>query len=102
LTKYTINIKRVYDKRSGSNDFFILVDRLWPRGISRHESNFDLWMKDIAPSNSLRKRFNHDPNKWEEFKKEYHQEFDLKGQGVGVDILKKIKEMCVISLCRKR
>jgi uncharacterized protein YeaO (DUF488 family) len=85
LIKYTINIKRVYDKRSASNDFFILVDRPWPRGISRHESNIDLWIKDIAPSNSLRKWFNHDPSKWDEFKREYYKELDLKGHEVVAD-----------------
>ncbi|MGH9976018.1 MAG: DUF488 domain-containing protein [Nitrososphaeraceae archaeon] len=67
LTRYLINTKRIYDKQSVSNDYSILVDKLWPFGISKHESNVDLWIKDIAPSNSLRKWFNHDPNKWVEF-----------------------------------
>ncbi|MGH9977132.1 MAG: DUF488 domain-containing protein, partial [Nitrososphaeraceae archaeon] len=84
--------------QSVSNDFSILVDKLWPCGISEHESNVDLWNKNIAPSNSLRKWFNHDPIKWEEFTREYYKELDSKGQEVIVDILKRIREMKSVTL----
>jgi len=69
-----INIKRIYAPYEKSDGFRILVDRLWPRGISKKESRIDLWLKDIAPSNKLRKWFAHEPEKWPEFQKKYYQE----------------------------
>ncbi len=53
-----------------------MVDRLWPRGISKDRAKIDLWAKDIAPSHELRKWFNHDPDKWEEFKQRYYYELE--------------------------
>jgi uncharacterized protein YeaO (DUF488 family) len=97
VTKYSIKVKRVYDKQITPSDFSILVDRLWPRGLRKQESNISLWVKDIAPSNSLRKWFNHDPNKWEKFRKEYYKELDSRGQVI-VNILTKIKEMKSVTL----
>ena len=61
----------------------ILVDRLWPRGISKEKAKIDLWLKDIAPSNTLRKWFNHKEERWEEFKKRYLKELDYKKELVG-------------------
>jgi uncharacterized protein YeaO (DUF488 family) len=98
LTKYSINFKRIYDKHLILSDFSILVDRLWPRGISKPESKIDLWIKEAAPSNPLRKWFNHDPHRWKEFKKRYYKELDSEGQEAIVDILKKIKEIKSITL----
>lgn len=69
-----IKIKRVYEKSSMEDGFRILVDRLWPRGISRENAKIDLWLKDIAPSNELRKWFGHDPEKWMDFKRKYFEE----------------------------
>ncbi|HRN96659.1 MAG TPA: DUF488 domain-containing protein [Candidatus Levybacteria bacterium] len=66
-----IVLKRVYERPSSDDGFRILVDRLWPRGVSKEEAKLDIWLKDIAPSDELRKWFNHDPEKWEEFKKKY-------------------------------
>lgn len=59
-----IRIKRIYDKPDKNDGFRILVDRLWPRGISKENAKIDLWLKEIAPSNELRKWFSHDPKKW--------------------------------------
>ena len=67
----TLNIKRVYEKPSGKDGLRILVDRLWPRGLSREKAKLDIWLKDIAPSKELREWFGHDPEKWEEFKQKY-------------------------------
>ncbi|HYK75674.1 MAG TPA: DUF488 domain-containing protein [Daejeonella sp.] len=67
-------IKRVYDPVEKEDGMRILVDRLWPRGLTKEKAAVDLWLKDIAPSTSLRKWFNQDPAKWEEFKKRYQQE----------------------------
>ncbi len=66
-----IKIKRVYEKATEDDGFRILVDRLWPRGLSKDVAKVDLWLKEIAPSNDLRKGFSHDPKKWEEFKKKF-------------------------------
>ena len=69
-----INIKRIYDKTSKEDWFRILVDRLWPRGMSKDKAKVDLWLKELAPSDDLRKWFSHDPQKWQEFKKRYEKE----------------------------
>lgn len=67
-------IKRVYETPSGSDGKRVLVDRLWPRGLTKEKAKIDLWLKDIAPSNELRKWFGHDPLKWEEFRRRYINE----------------------------
>ncbi len=72
-----IKVERIYDASAGGG-LRILVDRLWPRGIKKDEAGVDLWMKDIAPSNELRKWFGHDPGKWEEFKERFNRELDGK------------------------
>ena len=69
-----IKIKRVYEKPEKSDGQRVLVDRLWPRGVSKKEAALDLWLKEIAPSDTLRKWFNHDPEKWPEFEKRYQKE----------------------------
>lgn len=69
-----VNIKRVYETPLESDGKRILIDRLWPRGLTKEKADVDLWLKDIAPSTNLRKWFSHDPRKWEEFKKKYHSE----------------------------
>ena len=66
-----IKIKRVYEQPDKNDGMRILVDRLWPRGLTKEKAGVDLWLKDIAPSTELRKWFNHDPDKWDEFKKRY-------------------------------
>jgi uncharacterized protein YeaO (DUF488 family) len=86
-----IKIKRIYEMPTQDDGFRILVDRLWPRGLSKDKAKVDLWLKEIAPSNDLRKWYAHDPKKWGEFKKKYFKELDLKKELVDL-ILKKIKE----------
>jgi uncharacterized protein YeaO (DUF488 family) len=71
-----IKIKRIYEEPSEDDGYRILVDRLWPRGLSKKKSKIDLWLRDIAPSNDLRKWFSHDPAKWNEFKKRYIKELE--------------------------
>jgi len=83
-----IKIKRIYEQPAKEDGFRILVDRLWPRGISKEKAKIDLWLKEIAPSDELRKWFGHDPEKWEEFKAKYEKE--LKGKQ---ELLGKIKQM---------
>ncbi|MBZ0198268.1 MAG: DUF488 domain-containing protein [Ignavibacteriaceae bacterium] len=66
-----IKIKRVYDEYSPQDGVRIMIDRLYPRGIKKEDAKIDFWIKEIAPSNDLRKWFTHDPKKWTEFKKKY-------------------------------
>lgn len=72
----TIKLKRAYDKPEAGDGVRILVERLWPRGLSKEEAKVDIWLKDIAPSAGLRKWFSHDPAKWEEFRRRYYRELD--------------------------
>ncbi len=69
-----IKIKRAYEPPEKADGARILVDRLWPRGLSKEKARIDLWLKDIAPSTELRKWFGHDPEKWAEFQKRYRAE----------------------------
>jgi uncharacterized protein YeaO (DUF488 family) len=75
-----IRLKRVYDKPASDDGFRVLVERLWPRGITKAEAHLDLWLKEIAPSTDLRKWFAHDPTKWEEFSGRYEMELAEKGE----------------------
>ncbi len=71
-----IKLKRVYEPPSEKDGFRILVDRLWPRGLTKEKAGIDLWLKEIAPSNALRKWSHHDPKRWPEFKKRYFAELE--------------------------
>jgi uncharacterized protein YeaO (DUF488 family) len=82
-----IRTKRVYEQATRDDGYRILVDRLWPRGLSKEKAKVDLWLKEIAPSNDLRKSFCHDLEKWEEFKKKYEIELRQKQ-----DLLLRIKQ----------
>lgn len=77
-----ITIKRVYEAPSPSDGKRILVDRLWPRGLTKEEAGIDLWLKDIAPSTELREWFGHDPEKWPEFEKRYREELATNTEAV--------------------
>jgi uncharacterized protein YeaO (DUF488 family) len=76
IVKTDIYVKRVYEKPSPKDGFRILVDRLWPRGLKKEDAKIDLWCKNIAPSDELRKWFGHDPAKWDEFRRRYFRELD--------------------------
>jgi uncharacterized protein YeaO (DUF488 family) len=69
-----IQIKRVYEPSAKTDGFRVLVDRVWPRGLSKDDAAVDLWMKDVAPSTQLRKCFNHDPVRWKAFQEKYRDE----------------------------
>ncbi|MBV2235614.1 MAG: DUF488 family protein [Sterolibacterium sp.] len=69
-----IKLKRAYDPPASADGWRVLVDRLWPRGVSKDQAQLDLWLKEIAPSNELRKWFNHEAEKWPEFAQRYRQE----------------------------
>ncbi|BBE16515.1 uroporphyrin-III c-methyltransferase [Aquipluma nitroreducens] len=78
-----IKIKRAYLEPE-EDDMRILVDRLWPRGLTKEKANIDLWMKDVAPSTELRKWFSHDIEKWEEFKRRYLDELNENKESVAI------------------
>jgi uncharacterized protein YeaO (DUF488 family) len=83
-----IRIKRIYETVAEEDGFRILIDRLWPRGIKKEKAKIDMWLKEVAPSNELRKWFSHDPEKWEEFKKKYAEELASKQE-----LLKKMRQI---------
>ena len=78
----SIAIKRVYEPVSAKDGYRILVDRLWPRGLSKDHAAVDLWLKDIAPSTELRRWFGHDPSKWDEFRRKYSAELATHAEDV--------------------
>ena len=69
-----IQCKRVYDPASGQDGYRVLVDRLWPRGLARENARIEHWLRELAPSNELRKWFAHDPTRWDEFRRRYADE----------------------------
>ena len=91
-----VKIKRVYDQPEKADGKRVLVDRLWPRGVKKEDAGFDLWLKDIAPSNELRKWFSHDPSKWQEFRKRYRKELENK-PGM-IEDLKKAARLGTVTL----
>lgn len=78
-----IHIKRAYDSPSTHDGTRILVDRLWPRGLKKTDAVISQWMKEIAPSNELRRWFGHDPERWEEFRRRYERELEAQGGLLG-------------------
>jgi uncharacterized protein YeaO (DUF488 family) len=81
-----IKLKRAYEKPARNDGERILVERLWPRGVSKVGAKIDLWMKDVAPSAELRRWFGHEPEKWTEFRRRYQKELREKG-----DLIKLLK-----------
>lgn len=85
-----IRVKRVYEKPAKEDGFRVLVDRLWPRGMKKEAAKVDLWMKDVAPSDELRKSFHHEAMKWADFEKKYQAE--LKNKKAGLAELSKLEK----------
>lgn len=81
MTK-TLEIKRAYDEPAAGDGQRILVDRLWPRGLSKDKAHIDHWAKEVAPSDALRRWFGHDPEKWGEFQRRYREELRANGEAV--------------------
>jgi uncharacterized protein YeaO (DUF488 family) len=75
-------LKRVYDEPSPTDGLRVLVERLWPRGLSKERAAVDLWLKEVAPSPELRKWFGHDPARWEQFQDRYWKELEVKEEAV--------------------
>ena len=85
-----INLKRAYEPASKDDGLRILVERLWPRGVSKPKAKIDLWLKTLAPSTELRQWYGHDPARWPQFRKRYRAE--LKGQGDLLALLKYVTQ----------
>lgn len=84
-----IKIKRIYEAPARADGCRVLVDHIWPRGISKDTAQLDAWLKELAPSAELRKWFGHEPPKWASFKRKYFRELDQKG-----DVLPRLFSVC--------
>jgi uncharacterized protein YeaO (DUF488 family) len=93
-----IAIKRAYDDPAKSDGVRVLVDRIWPRGVSKDDAALDEWYKDIAPSNELRKWFGHDPDKWREFQKRFRAELNANREALKplIDKARKAKKLTLV------
>jgi uncharacterized protein YeaO (DUF488 family) len=91
-----IKLKRVYEEPSSKDGFRVLVERLWPRGLTKKRAAVDLWLKDVAPSPELRKWFAHDPARWEQFQKRYGRE--LRDRKDAVRLLKRKAKEGLVTL----
>lgn len=78
----TIRLKRAYEASSPADGVRILVERLWPRGLSKEKADVDVWLKEVAPSTELRRWFGHDAAKWEEFRRRYRDELRERPEGL--------------------
>lgn len=83
-----VAVKRIYDKRSPDDGLRVLVDRLWPRGVSRRRAALDEWMAELAPSTALREWFGHEPSRWAEFQRRYRAE--LRSRGEAIEALRRL------------
>ncbi len=92
----TLKLKRIYDAPEHSDGIRVLVDRLWPRGLSRQQARIDYWLKDIAPSSQLRKWYGHDLSRWDEFKRRYFDE--LAKQTEHIAVLRQLMDRHVATL----
>jgi uncharacterized protein YeaO (DUF488 family) len=77
-----VNVKRVYEQPADADGTRVLVDRVWPRGLTKQRAAVDVWLKEIAPSADLRKWFGHDPSRWKEFEARYRAELDKNGAAI--------------------
>jgi uncharacterized protein YeaO (DUF488 family) len=91
-----IKLKRAYEKPARDDGERILVERLWPRGLTKLQAKVDLWLKDVAPSTELRKWFGHDPDRWDEFRRRYRKE--LRGKEDLIKLLKRKAKAGTITL----
>ncbi len=86
-----IRVKRIYEPPEPGDGYRLLVDRLWPRGVSKESASLDAWMKEVAPSAELRRWFGHDPSRWPEFKRRYAAELGTR-QDLVAEILSRARD----------
>lgn len=92
----TIKLKRVYEDSAKEDGRRILVDRIWPRGLTKAQANADVWLKEVGPSSDLRKWFNHEPDKWPEFKRRYAVE--LKANPAFTELRQLVDDSAAVTL----
>lgn len=85
-----VKLKRAYESPSPADGRRVLVDRLWPRGVTKAQAGLDLWLKDVAPSTALRQWFGHDPAKWDEFRRRYQSELAEPGPAAALAELRRL------------
>lgn len=95
-----VALKRAYDAPAENDGYRVLVDRLWPRGVSKEKARIDLWLKEVAPSTELRKWFGHDPEKWVEFQKRYHAELKTNPAWSELQTLARQKNLTLVYAAR--
>ena len=91
-------LKRVYEPPAPADGTRVLVDRLWPRGLARQGAQIDAWLRDIAPSDGLRKWFGHAPDRWEEFARRYRAELAAPGAAASLDRLRRYASAGTVTL----
>lgn len=91
-----VKLKRVYEPASPDDGTRVLVDRLWPRGLTKADAAVDRWLKDLAPTTELRRWFGHDPDRWTEFQRRYTEE--LRQHAAEVDELRELARSSVVTL----
>ncbi len=80
MTRAKVRVRRIYEEPGEDDGTRVLVDRIWPRGMSKERAQLDEWLKEVAPSTQLRTWYKHDPGRWEEFGRRYEQELDGDGE----------------------
>jgi len=96
--RHRVKAGRIYDERIRGDGVRVLVDRLWPRGLSKERAQFDEWCKDVAPSTALRKWYDHDPQRFEEFSRRYRAELDEPERAEAVAHLRELAERRALTL----
>jgi uncharacterized protein YeaO (DUF488 family) len=96
--KASVALKRAYEEPAASDGTRVLVERLWPRGISKERAHIDLWLKDVAPSTELRQWFHHDPQKFSEFRRRYEAELQSEAAQAALTQLREIAKQGQLTL----
>lgn len=98
MTYHSMSLKRVYEEPASSDGTRVLVDRLWPRGLSKEKAHVDVWLKEVAPSNELRRWYGHDPERFAEFRKRYEEELASEQGQAALDRLRNLAQQGHVTL----
>ena len=96
--KLSVALKRAYDEPAASDGTRVLVERLWPRGLAKERAHIDLWLKEVAPSTELRKWYNHDVQKFQEFRRRYEAELQSEGAQLALSKLRETAKQGQLTL----
>lgn len=98
MTTQTVRVRRIYDEPTATDGTRVLVDRIWPRGMTKARAHLDQWCKDIAPSTELRKWYHHDPARFEEFTRRYRDELTETQRATALKDLRKLASQATLTL----